>query len=133
MAKPHLQTSSAGLRRGRRDADSSGFWLPRRKPESPRAKWSPLVVARTLRLSPRKRRLLALVLQRASIARHDADALVGAENTPDVVLALRDGGMDLPCWMSSFTTRDRKRVHVGNYVPSKRDRAIAALALRRQA
>lgn len=46
----------------------------------------------------RKSRLLQLLLNKGPVSRHDLDELLGAENTPDLVMRLRrNNGFELPC------------------------------------
>ncbi len=83
--------------------------------------------------NPRERRLLAVLLQRGETSRHDLDGLIGAENSPDVVMRMRRKfGLDLDMEKRKFADRDGQTVRIGFYSLSAADRpkAIAALNCR---
>jgi len=83
--------------------------------------------------NPRERRLLAVLLQRGETSRHDLDGLIGAENSPDVVMRMRRKfGLDLDMEKRKFGDRDGQTVRIGFYSLSAADRprAIAALNCR---
>lgn len=83
--------------------------------------------------NPRERRLLAVLLQRGETSRHDLDGLIGAENSPDVVMRMRRKfGLDLDMEKRNFADRDGQTVRIGFYSLSAADRpkAIAALKCR---
>jgi hypothetical protein len=80
--------------------------------------------------NPRERRLLTVLLHRGQTSRHDLDGLIGAENSPDVVMRMRRKfGLDLDMEKRKFTDRDGQQVRIGFYSLSAADRrkAIAAL------
>jgi hypothetical protein len=79
--------------------------------------------------NPRECRTLEVLLKRGETSRHDLDSIVGAENSPDLVIRLRNRGFDLPCERREFIDRDGQKVRVGIYSLSSADRpkAIAAL------
>lgn len=81
--------------------------------------------------NPRELRLLAALLDRGPISRHDLDAIVGAENSPDLVFRLRNAGFDLPCERCRLIDRDGETVRIGIYSLTEVDRAKARHALRR--
>ncbi|KWT83709.1 MULTISPECIES: hypothetical protein [unclassified Variovorax] len=65
--------------------------------------------------------------------RHDLDAIVGCENSPDVIMrACRELGFSIACERVRMLNRDRRPCYPGRYylTPEQRDRA---LALRREA
>lgn len=73
--------------------------------------------------NPRERRLLAVLLQRGETSRHDLDGLIGAENSPDVVMRMRRKfGLDLDMEKRKFADRDGQTVRVGYYNLSNKDR-----------
>lgn len=83
--------------------------------------------------NPRERRLLTVLLQRGQTSRHDLDGLIGAENSPDVVMRMRRKfGLDLDMEKRKFADRDGQTVRIGFYSLSAADRprAIAALNCR---
>ncbi len=84
--------------------------------------------------NPRERRLLATLLQRGETSRHDLDNLIGAENSPDVVMRLRRKfGLDLDMEKRKFTDRDGQQVRIGFYSLSAADRRKAIAALKCEA
>ena len=83
--------------------------------------------------NPRERRLLTVLLQRGETSRHDLDGLIGAENSPDVVMRMRRKfGLDLDMEKRKFVDRDGQQVRIGFYSLSAADhpKAIAALKCR---
>ncbi len=83
--------------------------------------------------NPRERRLLAVLLKRGETSRHDLDGLIGAENSPDVVMRMRRKfGFDITMEKRKFADRDGQTVRIGFYSLSAADcpQAIAALNCR---
>ena len=79
--------------------------------------------------NPRELRLLAELLKRSEVSRHELDGLIGAENSPDVVFRLRQRDFGIPCERRQFIDRDGQKVRAGFYslTPTDRQRAISAL------
>lgn len=83
--------------------------------------------------NPRERRLLTVLLQRGETSRHDLDGLIGAENSPDVVMRMRRKfGLDIDMEKRKFADRDGQTVRIGFYslTASDRQKAVAALKCR---
>lgn len=84
--------------------------------------------------NPRERRLLAALLQRGETSRHDLDGIIGAENSPDVVMRMRRKfGLDIDMQKRKFADRDGQTVRIGFYSLSPSDRPKAIAALKREA
>lgn len=74
-------------------------------------------------LSSRERRLLNVLATSGETSRHDLDRMAGYENTPDGVLRLRrHHGFELPMEKRPFVDRDGRKVYIGYYSLSDRDR-----------
>ncbi len=70
----------------------------------------------------RELRLLSTLMDRGPTSRHDLDRLIGAENTPDVVMRMRRRyGLDIDMQKRPFVDRDGKSVRIGYYSLSDRD------------
>jgi hypothetical protein len=83
--------------------------------------------------NPREHRTLEVLIKRSAISRHDLDQLIGAENSPDVIMRMRRKyGLDIDMEKRSFIDRDGCKVRIGWYSLSAADRpkAIAALNCR---
>ncbi|MEM5427202.1 hypothetical protein [Cupriavidus oxalaticus] len=76
-------------------------------------------------VNPRKRRAL-LALMSGPLTREEFDHQVGCSNGPDLVLALRRLGFNIPCALKSRRDRDGREVRVGIYSLSAADKAIVA-------
>lgn len=73
--------------------------------------------------NPREDRLLSILMERGQTSRHDLDRLIGAENTPDVVMRIRRKlHLDIDMEKKPFVDRDGKTVRIGYYSLSERDR-----------
>lgn len=80
--------------------------------------------------NPREHRLLEVLLKHGEVSRHDLDHLIGAENSPDVVMRMRRKlGLEIPMVKRKFTDRDGNNVRVGWYSLSATDRQKAILTL----
>lgn len=80
--------------------------------------------------NPRERRTFEVLITHSEISSHDLDGLIGAENSPDVVMRMRRKfGLDICMEKWKFTDRDGQQVRIGFYSLSAADRpkAIAAL------
>lgn len=76
-------------------------------------------------MNAREERLLSILMRQGQTSRHDLDKLIGAENTPDVVLRMRRKfGLDIDMEKKPFVDRDGKTVRVGYYSLSQRDREV---------
>jgi len=74
-------------------------------------------------LSSRERRPLNVLATCGETSRHDLDRMAGYENTPDGVMRLRRlHGFDLPMKKRPFIDRDNRKVNIGYYALSDRDR-----------
>lgn len=78
----------------------------------------------------RERRFLQALLHRVSVSRHDLDAIIGAENSPDIAFRLRQRGYSLPCVRRKLLDRDGNQCRSGFYSLTDKDRALAIEALR---
>jgi len=77
---------------------------------------TPLVKAISAVANSRERRLFAALLDHVEISRHDLDRMIGAENSPDVVMrAKRKYGIQIEMTKRPFVDRDGKSVRVGFY------------------
>lgn len=76
-------------------------------------------------LNPREERLLSILMDGGQVSRHDLDRLIGAENTPDVVMRIRRRlHLDIDMEKKPFVDRDGKTVRIGFYSLSERDREM---------
>ena len=74
----------------------------------------------------RKSRLLQLLLNKGPVSRHDLDELLGAENTPDLVMRLRrNNGFELPCERRPMIDGDGLPCLAGSYKLSDTDVPMA--------
>jgi len=70
----------------------------------------------------RELRLLSALMDRGPTSRHDLDRLIGAENTPDVVMRMRRRhGLVIDMQKRPFIDRDGKTVRVGYYSLTEQD------------
>ena len=84
--------------------------------------------------SPRELRTLEVLLKHREISRHDLDHLIGAENSPDVVMRMRRKyGFDIDMEKRPFTDRDGCKVRIGWYSLSPADRPKVIASLKREA
>jgi hypothetical protein len=84
------------------------------------------------KLSPRGRRLLEVLELRTECSRHDLDRLAGYENTPDGVMNLRRKfGLDIEMERRPFIDRDGRKVRVGYYWLTDKDREMLPAVLGR--
>ena len=77
----------------------------------------------------RERRALLRLLASAAM-REEIDNEAGCSNGPDLVLNLRERGLELPCKRLSFLDRDGRRCYPGQYRLSNSDRVKVTRALR---
>ena len=78
--------------------------------------------------SPREERALLRLMEGACL-REELDDEAGCSNGPDLVLNLRERGLELPCKRLSFKDRDGKWCHPGLYWLTAADRVLVAQAL----
>lgn len=82
--------------------------------------------------NPRWNRLLAALL-RGPVYRHQLDNVIGAENSPDIVMKLRrELGLLIPCAHVPMIDRDGRKCRPGLYSLSEHDRT-KVLRLQREA
>lgn len=80
--------------------------------------------------NPREHRTLEVLIKHSAISRHDLDQLIGAENSPDVIMRMRRKyGLDIDMEKRPFIDRDGCKVRIGFYSLSAADRAKAIAAL----
>lgn len=88
--------------------------------------------AKITKLSPRERRLLEVLELRTECSRHDLDRLAGYENTPDGVMNIRRKfGLDIEMERRPFIDRDGRKVRVGYYWLTDKDREMLPAVLGR--
>lgn len=80
-------------------------------------------------VDPRQRRALSALLAR-SLTRKHLDEVVGCINSPDLVMKLREFGLEIPCVRQPVTDRDGKRAWYGIYSLTAEDKSLARAALR---
>lgn len=78
--------------------------------------------------SPREIRLLS-ALQISQKSREELDRIVGASNTPDLVLRLRRKGFAIPCEKVPGIDRDGLPCHYGRYSLTEKDVTLVAEVL----
>ena len=92
--------------------------------------FDPTPEVKAILLNAREHRLLAVLLDIPEVSRHDLDQMIGAENSPDVVLRVRRKfGLLIPMTKRPFTDRDGEKVRVGWYSLNDADRSKVASLL----
>jgi len=90
--------------------------------------------AKITKLSPRERRLIEELECRPECSRHDLDRLSGYENSPDGIMrARRKCGLDIKMERRPFIDRDGRKVMVGYYWLTDKDREMLPAVLGRAA
>jgi len=91
-------------------------------------------LSNTNQLSPRERRLLEELECRPECSRHNLDRLSGYENSPDGIMrARRKYGLDIKMERRPFIDRDGRKVMVGYYRLTDKDREMLPAVLGRAA
>lgn len=78
--------------------------------------------------NPRQRRALSALLPRP-LTRKQLDEVVGCNNSPDLVMKLREFGLQIPCTRQPVVDRDGKMTWYGIYSLTAEDKTIARTAL----
>lgn len=73
--------------------------------------------------NPRHLRVIPALLARAR-RREDVDDIAGCSNGPDLIAALRDLGLEVPCKRIKFIDRDGKLCRPGVYSFTTKDRRL---------
>lgn len=85
--------------------------------------------ASPFRINTKRERRALLRLLASAAMREEIDNEAGCSNGPDLVLNLRERGLELPCKRLSFKDRDGKWCHPGLYRLTAADRVLVAQAL----
>ncbi len=80
-------------------------------------------------VEPRQRRAIMALLARP-LARKQLDDIAGCINSPDLVMKLREFGLEIPCVRQPVTDRDGKRAWYGIYSLTAEDKSLVRAALR---
>lgn len=91
-------------------------------------------LSKTNQPSPRERRLIEVLECRTECSRHDLDRLAGYENSPDGIMRIRRKyGLDIKMERRPFIDRDGRKVRVGYYWLTDKDREMLPAVLGRAA
>lgn len=80
-------------------------------------------------VEPRQRRSVTALLARP-LTRKQLDDVVGCINSPDLVMKLRELGLEIPCTRKPVVDRDGKKTYYGVYSLTAADKTVVRAALR---